>query len=420
MKILVIGSGGREGSITLKLAQHLHETYCAPGTPGTATYAWNVPIRVTEIEKLVKFAKDVRIDLTVVGPEAPLYLDITGAFKRAGLRIYAPSKAAAQLEGSKAFMHGIADAAGIETARHGVFSSRKKALAFAQELGACFVKPDGPAGGHGAIPCSSVAKAEAALYRIMELREFGKSGERVVIEEWLPGEELSPHFVCDGRWFVPFPFARDYKRENRSPGSRNTGGLGSYAPVETDYQLYWQSQQIAACFLHELNKRRIEYRGTLYPGLIVHDSKLKVLEANARFGDPETQVLLPLLKSDLAELLFCATEGDVNQAKVAWKEGYAVCVVCASKGYPGELARNHVPIEGIEEAERIPDVTVFHSGTTIKDGTLVTNGGRVLSVTAFDTTLQNAVARAYEAVNCIHFDGMWFRPDIGEGSLAAA
>jgi len=410
--VLIIGSGGREHALAWKLAQssHVGQLYVAPGNGGTHKVAENIPIDATDIVKLVCFAEKNAIDLTVVGPDDPLALGIVDAFQIQGLRIFGPTRAAAQIESSKAFAKKIMCNAGIPTAPFRVFRAYEEALAYIREQGApIVVKASGLAFGKGAYPCKTLEEAEAALAAIMLDRIHKNAGDEVVVEKFLDGQEISIHAFCDGKTSVLLPPAQDHKQMR----GKNTGGMGAIAPVSwvTDEMLQDIEQQIVQPTIDALTRHGRRFVGCLYPGLKMTKEGPKVLEFNARFGDPETQVYMRLLQTDLLDILEACVDGNLADLSIEWRQGFAVCVVLASLGYPDEYEKN-IPIYGIREAERVPGVVVFHAGTHFTDE-LRTSGGRVLGVTATCNTLHEALDRAYEAVHCIKFEGMQYLEDIG-------
>lgn len=425
MKILVIGSGGREHALVWKLASEGHLVFCAPGNPGTESIATNIPLQPTDIEGLARFAKKNRIDFTVVGPEEPLYLGIVDYFEKLGLRIFGPTSAAAQIEKSKVFSRKVMSRSAIPQPKYAIFDNYEKALAYTNDGNTpCFVKASGPALGKGAIPCKTCEDAKIALHQLMIEKKFGSAGKLVVIEEWLTGEELSAHAVCDNNGgFILFPFSRDHKRVGNGDTGEMTGGMGTVFPCSSNIILYKRIKNlIVQPTLNELYRLGIPFKGLLFPGLMVKNGSTtpKVLEFNARFGDPETQVYMVQLKSSLAELLKASMDGTLNTELVTWRDGFSVCVVLASKGYPGPCSKGFL-IEGVEYAGEVPGVVIFHAGTATRnyDGKLVTNGGRVLNVTCHAPTLEEALNGAHTAISRIYFEGMHFRSDIGESLLAS-
>jgi len=415
MKILVVGGGGREHALAWKLSQSplVEQLYCAPGNAGTAAVATNVLIGAEDIESLVAFAVSERIDLTVVGPEAPLVAGLTDRLAAVGLKAFGPSAAAARLEGSKAFCKEVLLAAGAPTAAYRKFADAGAAKIYVREQGApIVVKADGLAAGKGAIVCQTVEEAERAIDEILVRRIFGAAGEEVVIEECLVGEEASFLALTDGEHVLPLASSQDHKAVGDGDTGPNTGGMGAYspAPVVTGAVYAQIMRQVIEPTVREMARRGHPYRGVLYAGLMIKDGQIKVLEYNARFGDPETQPLLFRMKSDLAPLLLACVNGDLDKQTIAWDERPAVCVVMASGGYPDQYEKGKV-ISGLGEATE--DVVVFHAGTRLQDDEVVTSGGRVLGVTAKGASIPAAIERAYQAVGDISFAGAYYRHDIG-------
>ena len=429
MKILVIGSGGRENALVWKLAQspHVTQLWCAPGNAGIAQerLAKNsapvecVNLGAEDLPKLLAFAQEKEVELTVVGPDNPLALGIVDLFQKKGLRIWGPNQKAAQFESSKVFSQRFMEKYGVPTAKAGTFSVAGPAKAFAESLGGkCAVKADGLALGKGVLICASVAEANKAIDEILVSRAFGAAGAKIVIQEFLEGMEISLHAICDGKTAKLFPTSQDHKRALDGDQGLNTGGMGTYSPTPflTDAQLADAAKKILDPFLRGCVTEGIDYRGILYPGIMLTKSGPKVLEFNARFGDPETQVYLPRLENDLVELLDTSVSGTLDKIELKWKAAASVCVVMASGGYPGSYAKGK-PILGLAEAAKLPNTKVFHAGTALKDGRIVTSGGRVLGVTAWAKDLKSAQAAAYAAVEKIQFDGAHFRRDIAAKAL---
>jgi phosphoribosylamine--glycine ligase len=424
MKILVVGGGGREHALVWKLAQspQVSRIYAAPGNAGIAHHAECLPIAADDVDALLAFALDNQIDLTVVGPEVPLIAGIVDAFEQKGLRIFGPAREPAQLEGSKAYAKGLMLRYGIPTGHFAVFSSLEAARHYVRTHfdghpeTPLVVKADGEAAGKGVFICQSQAEAQNALTQLMEDRVFGVSGETVVVEEFLQGEEASLMAFTDGTTVVPMVAVQDHKRALDGDQGPNTGGMGCYAPVPAlSPELYAQAvAQIIQPVVDAIRSTGIPYKGVIYAGLMMTPGGgLKVLEFNCRFGDPETQVVLPLLETDLVDLLLGVTDAHLDEVEVRWRSQDAVCVVLASGGYPGPYAKG-LPIEGLEQVGYLSDVAVFHAGTKLdENGQVLTDGGRVLGVTALGADFAEARARAYAAVKNIHFDHMHFRTDIG-------
>jgi phosphoribosylamine---glycine ligase len=424
MKILVIGPGGREHALVWKLAQspHAAQMWCAPGNAGIAQerLAKNgaavecVNIGAEDLPKLLTFAQEKKIELTVVGPDNPLALGIVDLFQKDGLRIWGPNQKAAQFESSKIFSQRFMEKYGIPTAKSGRFNEPTAAKKFAESLGGkCAVKADGLALGKGVLICANVAEANKAIDEILVRKAFGAAGAKIVIQEFLEGMEISLHALCDGKTAKLFPTSQDHKRALDGDAGLNTGGMGTYCPTPflNEAELAETGHRILEPFMRGCAEEEIDFRGILYPGLMLTEAGPKVLEFNARFGDPETQVYLTRLENDLVELLDASASGALDQIELKWKLEASVCVVMASGGYPGNYAKGKV-IAGLDAAEELPDTKVFHAGTALKDGQIVTNGGRVLGVTALGKDLKAAQAAAYAAVEKIHFDGAQFRRDI--------
>jgi phosphoribosylamine--glycine ligase len=417
MRVLVIGSGGREHALAWKLARSpkVRQMFIAPGNGGTATVGQNVPIAAMDISGLVSFSRQEQIDLTIVGPEVSLVAGLVDAFNAADLRVFGPTQAAARLEGSKAFAKQFMVEEGIPTAPATIFRDYAAAQAFLRQIvPPVVIKASGLAAGKGVIICPTRQEAEAALRQVMAERVFGDAGDEALVEVCLQGEEVSLLAFCDGRTVVPMLPARDYKRVGDGDEGPNTGGMGGYAP--SPYLPPTLVQEIMARVLQPvvdgMRRRGTPYVGVLYAGLMLTDLGPRVLEFNCRFGDPETQSLMPLLESDLVEICLACTEGRLDQIQVHWSSDQAVCVVLASGGYPGDYASGK-EITGLEDANRIPSV-VFHAGTKQQGGRLVTAGGRVLAVTATAPTLSQARTQVYAAAGQIHFEGMHYRKDIAQ------
>jgi len=421
MKILILGSGGREHALAWKLSQskRVSALYCAPGNGGISQVATCVPIPLNEPARLVEFAKSEGIGLTVVGPDDALADGIVDLFVSAGLRIFGPPQAAARLESSKVFAKEFMQRHGIPTARSGHFTDSKEAKKFASEMSLpVVVKADGLALGKGVIIAQTHAEAEAAIVEIMEERKFGAAGNAVVIEEFLEGPECSIHALVDGTHYLLFPSAQDHKRALDGDQGLNTGGMGTYSPVPQVTPAVEQTirTEVLDRFLSGIQKENIPYRGMLFPGLILTAAGPRVLEFNCRFGDPETQVLMARLDSDLLDLLEATIDGTLSLQTPHWKSGSAVCVIAASGGYPGSYAKGK-RIDGLEKAGA--SAVVFHAGTQCESGAFHTSGGRVLGITAAGPTLKEASDTAYGALEHIHFEGMQFRRDIGARGLAS-
>jgi phosphoribosylamine--glycine ligase len=425
MKILIVGSGGREHALAWKIAQSPRVTkiFCAPGNAGIAKYAECVNIKAMDIPALLAFAKDQHIDLAVIGPESPLIAGIVDEFESVGISAFGPSKAAARIEGSKVFSKELMAKYGIPTADFRIFDRSCEAREHVESLcegDECrvVVKAYGEALGKGAIVCGTKDEALGAIKMIMEDRVFGSAGDWVVIEERLEGPEASLMVFSDGESVVPLPAVQDHKRIFDGDKGSNTGGMGCYSPVPVVPPLLYDQvlDTIIKPTIDAMNSEGCPYAGLLYTGIILTEHGPKVIEYNARFGDPETQVALPLLDGDIVDIMAASAAGSLDSDEVKCYNKCAVCVVCASGGYPGDYETGK-PISGLDAAESISDLMVFHAGTKLQDGQVVTNGGRVLGVTAVGDTFQSAIDRAYSAVDEIHFDGMFFRRDIGSRAL---
>ncbi|MBN1814544.1 MAG: phosphoribosylamine--glycine ligase [Anaerolineae bacterium] len=434
MRILVVGSGGREHTLAWKLAQspQVDQLFVAPGNGGTAEIARNVDISGTDVPALVDFAKKEHIDLTVVGPEAPLVIGLVDTFNEAGLRAFGPTEAAAQLEGSKAFSKRFMIEEGIPSGVGAIFHSYDAARAYLHGLpltptlspegrGGIVIKASGLAAGKGVAVCMTMEEAEEALHKTMVERVFGDAGDETLVEDCLVGEEASLLAFCDGQTVVPMIPARDYKRVGDGDAGPNTGGMGCYAPspylppelVEEAHRRVLQPA------VNGMRRRGTPYVGVLYAGLMLTELGMRVLEFNCRFGDPETQVLLPLLENDLVEIFLACIEGRLAEIDVRWKPAHAVCVVKASGGYPGAYEKGKV-ITGVEEASALPDTVVFQAGTKLQDGKLLTAGGRVLAVTSVGASLEEARAKAYAGAARIDFEGAQNRSDIAARASSTA
>jgi phosphoribosylamine--glycine ligase len=432
MKILVIGSGGREHALVWKLAQsaEAEKIWCAPGNAGIAMERLGkngslvecVKLSAEDLSGLLAFAQAGRADLTVVGPDNPLAAGIVDLFQKNGRRIWGPNKRAAQFEASKVFAQDFMDKHGIPTARSAAFAEAKPAKAFAASLGGrCAVKADGLALGKGVLICSGPAEAVRAIDDILVHKSFGEAGARILIQEFLEGTEVSLHALCDGRAAKLFPTSQDHKRALDGDRGLNTGGMGTYSPAPflNEAQLAEIQKTILKPWLEGCSAEGIDFRGILYPGLMLTRGGPKVLEFNARFGDPETQVYLTRLADDLLELLEASVDGTLGGRELKWNPGYSVCVVMASGGYPGSYEKGKV-IRGLKELESTSHLKVFHAGTSRSGNDIVTNGGRVLGVTAWADSLPRAREAAYDGVRRIHFEGAHFRSDIAAQALRGA
>ena len=416
MKVLVIGSGAREHALCWKLRQskHVTEVFAAPGSDGISKFAKAVPIGVSEIEKLVTFARENKIDLTVVGPEDPLVAGIVDRFKKKGLRIYGPSESASRLEGSKAFAKDVMRRHAIPAGGFKLYEKAQPALEYLKNCDyPVVIKADGLAAGKGVSICEDYEQAEVAINEAMTKRRFGDAGKRVLIEDFLQGEEISVHAITDGRAILPLCIAQDHKRVGDADTGENTGGMGTYSPLpQIDDALMDQIQdEIIVRSVHAMNRDEVPFKGTMFIGVMLTKQGPRVLEYNVRFGDPETQTILPRLRGDLYEILSATVDGKLDEVEVDWDPHTAVTVVVASGGYPRDYAKGY-RIEGLDQ-DFGRDVIVFHAGTKKDKGEWFTNGGRVLSVTALGTDLADARAKAYAAIEKIKFDKMIYRKDIG-------
>lgn len=423
MRILLIGGGGREHALAWKLAQSdkVEKIFAAPGNPGIAMLkkCSCIDLKLDDLEKVADYAEEESIDLTVVGPEATLVAGIADVFKRRGLPVFGPSKAAAQLEGSKAFSKELMAKYNIPTAFFKICEDMETAKAYVKEKGApIVVKADGLAAGKGVVVAMTEEEALEAIEEMMGDHKFGNAGARVVLEEYMEGEEASLLTFTDGKTVVPMLAAQDHKRIFDNDQGPNTGGMGTYAPapVMTDILRLKATERILKPVVAAMAKEGTPYQGCLYAGLMIKDDVIKVVEFNCRFGDPETQVVLPLLESDLAEIMLACATGTLDQADVAWSDKSAVCVVMASGGYPESYETGKV-ITGLAEADAQENTVVFHAGTKNAAGSIVTAGGRVLGVTAVDDNIRAARDRAYAAVENIKFDGAFYRKDIAWRAL---
>lgn len=417
MKILVIGSGGREHALVWKIAQSplVTRLFCAPGNPGIGQLAENVPLAVDDLPGLLSFAQRESIDLTVVGPELPLSLGIVDLFEEYGLKAFGARRNAALIESSKAFSKDIMKKYNVPTAFYEVFTEEEPAIAFIEKHGApIVVKADGLAAGKGVVVAMTEEEAVTAVRDMLSGNAFGAAGAKVVIEEFLRGEEASFLAFTDGNNIIPLASAQDHKAIFDGDKGPNTGGMGAYSPAPV------VTRAVHDKAMSEIMRRTVDgmaaegrpYRGVLYAGLMIDGDSVKTLEFNARFGDPECQPLLMRMKSDIVPVLLAVADGDISGISLEWYDQAAVCVVMAAKGYPGDYPKGD-PITGLEKAAAISDLFVFHAGTAEKNGAFVTNGGRVLGVTGRGDTVQSAIDKAYEGVAVIGWNGAQYRKDIG-------
>lgn len=422
MDILVIGSGGREHAICWALSKSKRQPklYCAPGNAGISQLAQSVDIKGEDIAGLVKWCKDHKPGLVVIGPEVPLCLGLADELVKEGFQVFGPSKAGAQMEGSKDFTKKLLLDNHIPTAKAATFTDHEKALAYVRSQGApIVVKADGLAAGKGVTVCEAIGQAELALEEAMKKKVFGEAGSKVVIEEFLKGEEASILAFVDGETIVPMVSAQDHKRVFDGDKGPNTGGMGAYspAPVVTEKMNAEILEKILKPTVAALKRMGIVYKGVLYAGLMITQEGPKVIEYNCRFGDPETQVVLPRLQTDFVNVCMAVAQGKLSHLKVEWDQRPAACVVMASEGYPGAYPKGKT-IDGLEKAAKHADSYVFHAGTAMAGDKTVTSGGRVLCVTGLGTTIKEALDHAYQTVGEIHFEGAHFRKDIGWRALA--
>jgi phosphoribosylamine--glycine ligase len=421
MRVLVVGSGGREHALVWKIAQspRVKAIFAAPGNGGMAKDATLVDIKADDIEGLRAFAIAKKIDFTVIGPEAPLVKGIVDTFEKEGLRVFGPGKEAARLEGSKAFSKEIMEEFGVPTAPFGVFTNKADALAYIEEKGApCVIKADGLAAGKGVFVCKTKDAAVSAVEEIITKRVFGDAGKKVVIEECLAGEEASIIVVSDGENIAPMASSQDHKRIFDNDEGPNTGGMGAYspAPIVAGAKFGEVVKTAVEPVIKGLKDKGTPYKGALYAGIMMTDKGPYVLEFNVRFGDPETQAMLPRMKSDIVDIIEASIDGTLDKAKNEWDDRDCVSIVAASKGYPGSYKKGK-EIKGIDAAEGLDGVVVFHAGTRKEGGKVLTDGGRVLGITALGNGIDRAAKKAYEAASKISFDGIYYRRDIARRAL---
>ena len=427
MKVLVIGSGGREHALVWKISQSklVDKIFAAPGNGGISNQAECVNIKADDIPVLLDFARKEKVDLTVVGPEVPLASGIVDEFCKHKLRIFGPGKRAAQMESSKVFAKELMKKYNVPTADFSIFDEPDQTKRYINKIGVpCVVKADGLAAGKGVMVCNTAEEAERAVDTIMCDRVFADAGNRIVIEECLEGQEASIIIFADSKAIIPLASSQDHKRIFDFDQGANTGGMGAYcpAPVVTDELSQEILQTIVEPTIKGLASEGLSYKGILYVGVMITSQGPKVLEFNVRFGDPETQAILPRLDSDLVEVMLAAVDQGLNKYQKAggldWDARACVCVVCASGGYPGKYEKGK-EISGLQEAEDVSDIVVFHAGTKRLADKYVTNGGRVLGVTGLGPTIKEAIDKTYQAVKLINFDGMHYRKDIGRKAVGS-
>ena len=417
MQVLVIGGGGREHALVWKIKQspRVEKIFCAPGNAGTKEIAENIAIAADDIEGLLEFALQNKIGLTVVGPEQPLVMGIVDRFEEKGLRIFGPNASAAELEGSKAFSKDIMKKYDLPTAEYKTFNSADQAAEYIKKKNCpLVVKADGLAAGNGVLLCQTAEEALTAVDSIMGKRSFGEAGDQIVVEEFLQGQEVSVLAFSDGQTVLMMDSAQDHKAAYDGDKGPNTGGMGAYspAPVFTEIMRQKVRDKIMLPMIRAMQQEGRPYKGILYAGLMLTKTGPQILEFNARFGDPETQPLLVRMDSDIIPIFEACIDGTLNQCPLKWKTDSSVCVVMAAEGYPESYEKGK-PITGLKEANSLPGVVVFHAGTKEKDGEVLTHGGRVLGVTATGEDTATAIARAYEAVGKIKWQGIHYRKDIG-------
>ena len=423
MNVLIVGNGGREHALAWKIAQspRADRVFVAPGNAGTALDAENVRIQATDFPALIKFVKENNVGLTVVGPEAPLAAGIVDVFQAEGLKVFGPSKQAAELEASKVFCKNLLRDNRIPTGKFNVFQRYDDAIQFLYQIegGPIVIKADGLAAGKGVIVCDNREEAMAAVAEIMKDKAFGEAGNSLIVEERLYGQEASVLAITDGKTIATLQPAQDHKPAFDGDKGPNTGGMGAYcpAPLVDDDLLHWVEEKVLVPTVHAMKRAHRPFRGVLYAGLMITPAGPRVLEYNARFGDPECQPLLMRLKTDLLDVIEATCDGNLESiGPLEWDPRPTVCVVMASRGYPGPYEKGH-EIKGLDEAAKLDKVKVFHAGTELNAGKVVTNGGRVLGVTAIGDSIAQAKFNAYQAVKCIRWDGAWCRKDIGDKAI---
>jgi phosphoribosylamine---glycine ligase len=421
LNVLVIGSGGREHCLVWKLSQSksIDKIYCAPGNAGISSDAECLDIEVEDFEGLLQAARDKKVDLTIVGPELPLSLGVVNLFEKNNIPVFGPTKEAAEIESSKVFAKNLMDKFQVPTARYQVFEDYKQAHTYLQQqFFPLVIKADGLAAGKGVLIVQDLSQAEKAISSIMRENKFGSAGRRVVVEEYLTGEEVSMLVFTDGEYFIPMKASQDHKKIGDGDFGLNTGGMGAYSPVPFfDFKAQnWVLERVFKPVIKGMREEGRKFKGVLYAGLVLTEEGPKVLEFNARFGDPETQVILPGLKTDLIEILNAVQEEKLNKIKVEWSNQAAVCIVLASGGYPAAYEKGKI-ITGLEKIDNQQNAMVFHAGTKKKNSKFITSGGRVLGVTAWDDTLTGAIEKAYETAEKINFEKVYYRKDIGKKGL---
>lgn len=424
MKVLVIGSGGREHALVWKLAQSpkVKKIYAAPGNGGIEELAETVDIKINDLERVVDFVQTNNIDLTIIGPEAPLVDGIVDVFSKKSLRIFGPTKEASQLEGSKVFAKMICSKYGIPTSPFKIFDNPQEAKDYIDKTDKLqVIKADGLAAGKGVIVSKDKEEAKDAVDLIMVDREFGEAGSKIVVEERLFGEEASILAFSDGENILPLASSQDHKQIYDGDKGPNTGGMGAYSPTPViTHNIYERIiKEIIEPTIYGMNEEGFAYKGVLYAGVMITDTGPKLLEFNVRFGDPETQAMLPRLKSDLVEVIEATIDGELNDIELKWDSRACVCVVIASGGYPGSYQKQK-EISGLDKIKKQKDIIVFHAGTKKKDNTILTNGGRVLGVTGLGESIQEAIDNTYNAIKLISFDKMYYRKDIGQKAILSS
>jgi len=421
MKVLVVGSGGREHALAWKIKQssRVSKIFVAPGNGGTSSIAQSVNIKADDILGLIDFAKKEKIDLTIVGPEAPLAAGIVDEFEKNGLRIFGPNKEAAKIEGSKVYAKELMKKFSVASAEFKVFTDFEKAKEYISKKPIpIVVKADGLAAGKGVIVCKSREEAFDAVDKMLTKKAFGAAGEKVVIESCLDGEEASIIVISDGKNVLPLASSQDHKRIFDNDEGANTGGMGAYSPAPAAEGKIFKvtEEKVIKPVIDGLAKEGKPFKGVLYAGIMITNKGPEVLEFNVRFGDPETQAILPRLKTDLLDLIEASIDGKLDSIKAEWDRRTCVCVVASSGGYPGKYEKGKA-ISGLEKVTALKDVVVFHAGTKLENDKILTSGGRVLGVTALGDTIESAVASAYKAAGKIKFEGMHYRKDIGRRAL---